>query len=86
MGHAAVFVLPRHAGIISPPSIMHHPEGTVVRSGLDTRERKDCNHTDICWRTFLIVCENDQTIYFLFCMCKKICYLVSYIYVNINMF
>ena len=40
MRHVAAFVLPRHAGIISPPSAMHHPEGTVVRSGLDTRERK----------------------------------------------
>lgn len=55
MRHVAVFVLPRHAGIISPPSIMHHPKGTAVRSGLDTRERKDCNHTDVCWRTLLIV-------------------------------
>lgn len=49
MRHVAAFVLPRHAGIISPPSAMHHPEGAVVRSGLDTRERKrgeDCNRTE----------------------------------------
>lgn len=66
MRHVAAFVLPRHAGIISPPSIMHHPEGTVVRSGLDTRERKDCSHTDVCWRTFPIVCENDRAICFVY--------------------
>lgn len=40
MRHVAAFVLPRHAGIISPPSTMHHPEGVVVGFGLDTRERK----------------------------------------------
>lgn len=40
MRHVEAFVLPRHAGIISPPSAMLHPEGIVVRSGLDIRERK----------------------------------------------
>lgn len=35
MRHVAAFVLLRHAGIISPPSAMLHPEGAVGMSGLD---------------------------------------------------
>lgn len=40
MRHVAAFVLPRHAGIISPASTTYHPEGAAVRPGLDIRDRK----------------------------------------------
>lgn len=55
MRHVAAFVLPRHAGIISPPSAMLHPEGAVVKLGLDIRERKqekDWDQTDACSEGF----------------------------------
>lgn len=59
MRHVAAFVLPRHAGIISPPSAMHHPEGAVFRSGLDTRERKRGPGGGGCTATKVSVCCED---------------------------
>lgn len=48
------FVLPRHAGIISPPCTTFHPAGITVRSGVDSREwkqRSDCNQAAGYYRT-----------------------------------
>ena len=63
MRHVAAFVLPRHAGIISPsaPPPRITLKALVARSGLDTRERKrgggggECDPTDVCSRAFLIM-------------------------------
>lgn len=74
MRHVAAFVLLRHAGIISPPSAMLHPEGAVVRSGLDREgsRRKTGSKPMHFLRTFLMMsplhtaCVDYQLVFFFF--------------------